>query len=91
MGRKVKEQRSGSRNRTTMAFEDFLAGLSTRVVALEPEQVEGEIQSALKECLSLFGTDRINLMRLQPCRTQFMVTHNAETFSRSCACWESSS
>jgi hypothetical protein len=78
MGRKVKGQPSGSRNRTTMAFEDFLAGLSTRVVALEPEQVEGEIQSALKECLSLFGTDRINLMRLQPCRTQFMVTHNAD-------------
>jgi len=78
MGRKVKGQPPGSRNKKTMAFEDFLAGLSARFVALEPDQVDAEIRCALEECLGLFGSDRINLMRLQPCRTQFMITHNAD-------------
>ncbi|HWR92995.1 MAG TPA: sigma 54-interacting transcriptional regulator, partial [Desulfobacterales bacterium] len=62
-----------------LEFEQFLADLSAKFVALPPEQVDDEIRSALKAVLGFFGIDRISLLRLLPCRTQWLVTHNADT------------
>ncbi|OPY71642.1 MAG: Formate hydrogenlyase transcriptional activator [Syntrophorhabdus sp. PtaU1.Bin002] len=59
-------------------FEHFLADLSAKFVALSPEQVNDEIQSALEECLNFFGIDRLALLRLLPDRKNFIVTHNAD-------------
>jgi len=59
-------------------FEDFLAILSARFVALAPEQVDEEIQIALKEVLDFFGFDRVTLVRLMPGGTEWTVTHVAD-------------
>jgi formate hydrogenlyase transcriptional activator len=58
-------------------FEDLLARLSARFVALPPEQVEEESQDALNECRHFFGFENLALIRLMPSRTEFMVTHHA--------------
>lgn len=64
-------------------FEQFLAGLSARLVALSPEQVNDEIQNALEKCLNFFGIDRLSLVRLMPSRTDFRITHNADVAGNS--------
>ncbi len=69
-------ERTASEKR--LEFEKFLADLSARFVALPSEQVDDEIGSALKELLQYFDIDRIALLRLLPCRTQFLITHNAD-------------
>jgi len=69
--------RAASKKR--LEFEKFLADLSAKFVALPPEQVDDEIRNALNAVLGFFGIDRISLLRLLPCRTQFLVTHNADT------------
>jgi formate hydrogenlyase transcriptional activator len=61
-----------------LEFEKFLADLSAKFVALPPEQVDDEIRLALKELLRFFDIERISLLRLLSCRTQFLVTHNAD-------------
>lgn len=72
------ESRSRTEYNTRPAFEDFLAGLSARFVALETEQVNAEIHRALQECLRFFGIDRVTLLRLQPCKTEYIITHYAD-------------
>lgn len=59
-------------------FELFLADLSTRLVALPPEQVDGAIQNALEQCLEYFTIDRLALLRLLPDRLRFMVVAIAD-------------
>ncbi len=61
-----------------LEFEKFLNDLSTRLVALPPEQVDDEIRSALKGVLEFFQIDRCNLFRLLPGRALAQVTHNAD-------------
>jgi transcriptional regulator with GAF, ATPase, and Fis domain len=61
-----------------LEFEKFLADLSARFVAIPPERVDDEIQSALEEVLEFFRIDHFNLLRLLPGKTHFMVTHNAD-------------
>ncbi|HPI92348.1 MAG TPA: sigma 54-interacting transcriptional regulator [Deltaproteobacteria bacterium] len=64
-------------------FEDFLASMSARLVALEPEQIDDEIQKALGECLHFFGIDRLALVRLLPCKTKTVISHNADRLGTS--------
>jgi formate hydrogenlyase transcriptional activator len=61
-----------------LEFEKFLADLSARFVALPPERVNDEIQSALKEVLEFFRIDRCNLLRLLPGESLFQVMHSAD-------------
>jgi len=61
-----------------LEFEKLVSDLSARLVALPSEQVDHEIHLALKELLRFFDVDRIALLRLLPCRTQFVITHNAD-------------
>lgn len=61
MDGKSPEQSAGQAEFKPRAFEDLLAALSARFVAFMPEQVDGEIRSALK--------GKIELLRstIQPC------------------------
>lgn len=61
-----------------LEFEQFLADLSAKFVALTPELVDDEIQNALKEILRFFQIDRCSLLRLLPGKELFMITHNAD-------------
>jgi formate hydrogenlyase transcriptional activator len=62
-----------------LEFERFLTDLSARFVALTPEQVDHEIQSALQEVLRFFQIDRCSLLRLLPGKTLWLITHNADS------------
>lgn len=56
-----------------LQFMRFLADLSTRLVALPPNQVDDAIQQALVQCLEYFKIDRLSLLKLLPDRMSFMV------------------
>ena len=56
-------------------FEQFLADLSARFVALPPDLVDSEICNALKEVLVFFGIDRCALLRLLPGGALWSITH----------------
>lgn len=71
-------QKSQNRVKSETGFEDFLAAMSTRLMAMEPELVDEEIQRALQACLKFFRIERLALMRLLPCKTQTIITHNAD-------------
>jgi len=61
-----------------LEFENFLADLSAKFVALPADQVDDEIQSALKEVLEFFHIDRCALLQLMPDKTLFKITHSAD-------------
>jgi PAS domain S-box-containing protein len=62
-----------------LEFEQFLADLSARFIALPAELVDDEIRNALKEILRFFQIDRCSLLRLLPGKELFSITHNADT------------
>jgi len=61
-----------------LEFEKFLADLSARFVSLDPEQVDNEINNALKGILRFFRIDRCSLLQRLPVKTLCMITHNAD-------------
>lgn len=61
-----------------LQFEQFMADLSARFVALSPDRVHDEIGNALREVLEFFPIDRFSLLRLLPDKTLWQVTHNAD-------------
>jgi PAS domain S-box-containing protein len=69
-------ERTASKGR--LEFEKFLADLSARFVSLHPEEVDNEINNALKGILGFFRIDRCSLLRRLPVKTLCMVTHNAD-------------
>ena len=60
-----------------LEFEKFLIDLSTRLVALPPEEVDDEIRNALKKVLEFFQIDRLSLLQLLPCKTLFRAVYAA--------------
>ena len=60
-----------------LEFEKFLIDLSTRLVALPPEQVDDEIRNALKKILDFFEIERFSLLQLLPGKTSFQVVNAA--------------
>ncbi len=74
-------ERAASKER--LEFEKFLADLSARFVSLHPEQVDNEINDAMKKILGFFGVDRCSLLRLMPGKTLWLVTHNADILGNS--------
>jgi len=83
MGEKSSKKTAGRRKLKKTTFENFLASLSARFVALLPDQVDAEIQNALEACLDFFGIDRLSLLRLLPCKTKTIITHNADVHGTS--------
>lgn len=62
-----------------LGFEKLLADFSARFIALPPERVDDEIQSALQAALEFFRIDRCSLLRLLPGKTSWQITHSADT------------
>ena len=49
-----------------LKFEQLLSDLSARFVNIAPDQVDLEIQSALRQILEFFQVDRCGLIRVSP-------------------------
>jgi len=60
-----------------LEFETLLTNLSARFVNLPPDDVDREIESALKAVLNLFQVDRCGLVRTMPGRSAYQITHAA--------------
>jgi formate hydrogenlyase transcriptional activator len=60
-----------------LKFEALLSELSARFVHLLPEEVDREIELALKAILDFFQVDRCGLIRTLPGKDSFQITHLA--------------
>ena len=60
-----------------LEFEALLSNLSARFVNLPPEDVDREIERALKAILDFFQVDRCGLVRTLPGRAAYQITHAA--------------
>jgi PAS domain S-box-containing protein len=60
-----------------LRFERLLSHVSARFVNISPEQVDGEIESALKMLLDFFQVERCGLLRTTRDRTAWQITHVA--------------
>jgi formate hydrogenlyase transcriptional activator len=60
-----------------LQFEGLLSDLSARFINITPDQVDLEIQSALRQILEFFSVDRCGLIRVSPNDTSFRITHVA--------------
>jgi formate hydrogenlyase transcriptional activator len=79
VSRKRREQSTQQiKSKKHLEFERFLADLSTRLVALPPNQVDDAIQHALEQCVDYFKIDRLALLKLLPDRMSFTVISNAD-------------
>jgi len=69
------EQEATKNNQTEEAlkgrlrFEGLLSDLSARFINIAPDQVDLEIQSALRQILDFFQVDRCGLLRIAQNRT----------------------
>ena len=60
-----------------LAFERLLSNLSARFINLAPDQIDQEIQKALRKILDFFQVDRCGLVRISPEETSWRITHAA--------------
>jgi formate hydrogenlyase transcriptional activator len=60
-----------------LRFERLLSDVSARFVNISPEQVDGEIESALKMLLDFFQVERCGLLRTLHKRKAWQITHVA--------------
>ncbi|MFZ2197259.1 MAG: PAS domain S-box protein, partial [Thermodesulfovibrionales bacterium] len=60
-----------------LRFERLISDLSARFVNVSPDQIDGEIEHALKQVLEFFQVDRCGLLGLSPDRNSLRVTHAA--------------
>ena len=58
-------------------FETLISDISARFVNISPDQVDPEINRALKQILEFFQVDRAGLMRSLPDRSAYQITHGA--------------
>ena len=58
-------------------FETLISDISARFVNISPDQVDPEINHALKQILEFFQVDRVGLMRSLPDRSAYQITHGA--------------
>ena len=65
--------------RERLRFEKLISDLSARFVNIPPEQVDSEIENGLRQILELFQVDRCALLRLQPARSTYQITHAASS------------
>jgi formate hydrogenlyase transcriptional activator len=69
------KQRAAEALKERLQFERLLSNLSARFINLAPDQVDLEIQSALKQILEFFQVDRCGLVRISPDESSFRITH----------------
>jgi formate hydrogenlyase transcriptional activator len=78
MNKQIDElERIGKALEERLCFERLLSDFSARFVKISPEQVDGEIASALKMVLEFFQVDRCFLIRTLQERKAWQVTHAA--------------
>ncbi len=58
-----------------LRFERLLSDISARFVNVSPEQVDGEIENALRMVLEFFQVDRCALLQILPDKTFWRITH----------------
>jgi len=58
-------------------FEQLLSDLSARFVTIAPDQVDLEIENALRQILEFFQVDRCGLVRVSAHDNSFRITHVA--------------
>ena len=63
--------------RERLRFEQLLFDLSARFVNIAPDQVDLEIENALRQILEFFQVDRFGLVRVSPHDNSFRITHIA--------------
>lgn len=61
----------------SLRFERFISDLSARFVNIAPDQVDGEIETALQQILEFFQVDRCGLLGLSPDRKKVHLIHGA--------------
>jgi two-component system sensor kinase FixL len=60
-----------------LRFERLVSDLSARFVNIRPDEVDPEINRALKQLLEFFQVDRCALLRTLPGKTSWLITHVA--------------
>jgi len=80
--RKLEQVKSEDRRvdvglKESLKFERLLFDLSARFVTIAPDQIDLEIQSALRQILEFFQVDRCGLVRISPNDNSFRITHAA--------------
>ena len=68
-------EKEGLRER--LRFEQLLSDLTARFVNIAPDQVDLEIESALRQTLEFFQVDRCDLVRVSAHDNSFRITHVA--------------
>ena len=70
-------KRIGEALEERLRFERLLSDISARFVNVAPDQLDGEIENALRMVLQFFQVDRCGLLRALPEKNTFQVTHVA--------------
>ena len=73
----TKNRRAKETLQERLRFEQLLSDLSARFVNIAPDQVDLEIESALRQILEFFKVDRCGLVRVSPNDNSFRITHVA--------------
>jgi len=60
-----------------LRFERLVSDLSARLVKAPPQQLDAEIERALKMILEFFQVDRCGLLRILPSKHSWTITHYA--------------
>jgi PAS domain S-box-containing protein len=78
-GKKIDILENGTDIRERLQFEQLIVDLSARLINLPSEKLDGEIEHALKMVLEFFQVDRCALLRVQPGRDAWKITHLASS------------
>ena len=63
--------------RNRLRFEQMISDLSARFIHLPSEQLDDEIERALKMVLEFFQVDRCGLLHIMPDKNAWKITHAA--------------
>ena len=74
---KAEDRRVKEDLRERLRFEQLLSDLSARFVNIAPDQVDLEIESALRQILEFFQVDRCGLVRVSAHDNSFRISHVA--------------
>jgi PAS domain S-box-containing protein len=70
---------SGAEIGARLRFEQMISDLSARFINVSPEDLDEEIERALKHVLNFFQVDRAALLRVWPSRDVWIITHLADS------------
>ena len=77
--KKIDNLKNGTDFGERIQFEQLISDLSSRLINLPPEKLDGEIEHALKMVLDFFQVDRCALLHILPDRKAWEITHIASS------------